>query len=442
MGATETREAKGPAPRPSAEKGGRAEAEPSPSLREALANPRVRRSLVALFLAQAAATSALTTSAALSSILVTRIAGSASLSGLPATLNMVSASLAAFVAGLAMARFGRRVGLVSGYLLGALGAAVGCAFALRGNLVGFLVGSVLVGAAQAIILQGRYAAADLVPPAVRGRVVGLILFGAVVGAVVAAALTPLLQGLATALAVPALELGWGQSALMLALGAALVLALFKNPGRETGVPRERRMSLNQFLAAAARPQIRLGVANLVLGQAVMVMLMNLFPIHALHHGQGLSTISAIISVHIAGMFALAWLTGGLVDRFGSWTMSTAGGVMLFAGALTSALTDSALGLAVALYLIGLGWNLCFVAGSALLAKNLEPSIRTSFQGSADVLVWLCAGGSTLGGGYLVGAYDYPAVGVIAGLVAAGLLLLIAITWVRLRRPAGRGLLAG
>jgi MFS family permease len=401
----------------------------------------VLRSLLGLFAAQAAATAALTTSVALSSILVTQITGSAAYSGLPATLNTVAASGSAFIAGLGMARFGRRTGLVTGYLLGAFGAGVGCIFALAGNLPGFLLGSVLVGAAQAVILQGRYAAADLVPPAVRGRVVGLILFGAVVGAVVAALLTPLLQQVASSLRVPAIELGWGQSALMLGVGAALVFTLFRNPAPGARAPRQEGISLGRFLSTLARPEIRLGVINLVAGQAVMVMLMNLFPTHALHHGHGLTTISAIISAHIAGMFALAWLAGGLVDRFGAWTMSTAGGVMLFSGALLSALEGSAIGLAVALYLIGLGWNLCFVAGSALLAKHVEPSIRTSFQGSADVLVWLCAGGSTLGGGYLVGVYDYPAVGVLGSLAAVGLLLLVAFTWVRLHPPAGRGLMS-
>ncbi|MDQ6741612.1 MAG: MFS transporter [Candidatus Dormibacteraeota bacterium] len=413
--------------------------EVAPSLRQVLADPGVRRSLLGLFGAQAAATSALTTSVSLSSILVTQIAGSATLSGLPATLNMLAAAASAFVAGMGMARFGRRAGLLSGYLLGALGSAVGFIFALSGNLPGFLLGGVLVGAAQAVILQGRYAAADLVPAAVRGRVVGLILFGAVVGAVVAALLTPLLQRVASSLRVPALELGWAQSALMLAVGAGLILVLFRNPGRELSAARPARVGLSQFLFNFSRPEIRLGVINLVLGQSVMVMLMNLFPIHALHHGHGLSTISAIISVHVAGMFGLAWLTGGLVDRFGAWIMSTAGGVMLFFGALASALQTSTVGLAAALFLIGLGWNLCFVAGSALLAKRLEPSIRSSFQGSADVLVWLCAGSSTLGGGFLVGAYDYPAVGVLGGLAAAGLLLLVAFTWVRLHPPAGRGL---
>jgi MFS family permease len=203
--------------------------------------------------------------------------------------------------------------------------------------------------------------------------------------------------------------------------------------------RAGRLDMATFLSTAARPEIRLGIVNLVLGQSVMVMLMNLFPIHAIHHGLGLSTISGIITAHVAGMFALAWLSGGLVDRFGPWTISASGGALLLSGAVASAASTSAIGLGVALYLIGLGWNLCFVAGSGLLAKNVDASIRTRFQGATDVLVWLCAGGSTLGGGYLVGLYDYPAVGVLGGLAATGLLLLLAVTWVRLRSAQGRDL---
>ncbi len=411
----------------------------SPTLREALAEPGVARSLLGLFLAQATSTGAITTSVALSSILVTRITGSAAFSGLPATLNMVAASGSAFVAGMAMARFGRKAGLFGGYLLGACGAAIGCLFALAGSLPGFLLGSVLVGAAQAVILQGRYAAADLVPAPARGRVVGTILFGSVIGALLAALLTPWLQGVSNSLRVPAIELGWAQSAVLLAVGATLILTLFRNPGARQGAVRAGRLDMATFLSTAARPEIRLGIVNLVLGQSVMVMLMNLFPIHAIHHGLGLSTISGIITAHVAGMFALAWLSGGLVDRFGPWTISASGGALLLSGAVASAASTSAIGLGVALYLIGLGWNLCFVAGSGLLAKNVDASIRTRFQGATDVLVWLCAGGSTLGGGYLVGLYDYPAVGVLGGLAATGLLLLLAVTWVRIRSAQGRDL---
>jgi MFS family permease len=368
---------------------------------------------------------------ALSSIVVTNITGSAAYSGLPATVNLVAASASAFLAGMAMARFGRKAGLLSGYLLGAAGAAIGLVSALSLSLPGFLLGNILLGAAQAVILQGRYAAADLVPAGARGRVVGAILFGSVFGTIGAVLLTPGLQRLEVSLRVPAIELGWGQSAVLLLIGALLVLGLFSNPGAEPAAARAQRLDLATFLATAARPEIRLGIVNLVLGQAVMVMLMNLFPIHAVHHGMGLTTISAIVTAHIAGMFGLAWLTGGLVDRFGPWTISATGGALLLVGATASALTTSALGLGIVLFLIGLGWNLCFVAGSGLLAKHVPAPIRPGFQGSVDVLVWLCAGGSTLGGGFLVGVYDYPAVGVLGGLSAAALLLLLAVTWIRL-----------
>src|SRR5207247_3642566 len=129
---------------------------------------------------------------------------------------------------------------------------------------------------------------------------------------------------------------------MLAVGAVLVLALFRNAPAPAGEAGRARFDAGALLAAAGRPAVRLGVVNLVVGQAVMVMLMTLFPIHALHHGQPLGTINAIITAHVAGMFALAWLTGGLVDRFGAWRVSGAGAALLGAGAVASALSTPAL----------------------------------------------------------------------------------------------------
>ncbi|MDQ6771845.1 MAG: MFS transporter [Candidatus Dormibacteraeota bacterium] len=404
------------------------------SLLGALRRPGVRGSFLGLFLGQAASTSALTTSVSLGSILATQIAGTASVSGLPATINMVAASLSAFAAGMAMGRYGRRAGMLTGYLVGAVGAAIGCLFALSHNLPGFLVGSAMVGMAQAVVLQGRYAAADLVPAAARGRAVGVLLFGSVIGAALAALLTRPLQGVSALVGRPALELGWGQSAILLLLGAIAIGALFRQPGRAVMAAGER-LRFRDYLAVAGRPAIRLGVVNLVVGQAVMVMLMNLFPIHALHYGQTLPTISTIISAHVAGMFALAWLSGGLVDKFGSTTISLAGGALLMVGALVSSESTGAVGLGVGLFLIGLGWNFCFVSGSALLAKNLDADIRARFQGTTDVLVWLCAGSATLGGGLIVGVYQYPAVGLLGGVAAAALLLLTGGTWVHLRGAA-------
>ena len=44
-------------------------------------------------------------------------------------------------------------------------------------------------------------------------------------------------------------------------------------------------------------------------------------------------------------------------------------------------------LLLALFLLGWGWNLGFVAGSAMLSQHLELHERTRVQGLADALIW-------------------------------------------------------
>ena len=337
----------------------------------------------------------MTTSVVLASLVATSLAGPG-VSGLPATVNTVAGALAAYAIAVVMSRRGRKIGLLAGYAVGTIGAVVGCVFALAGSLLGFLLGNALMGLGQAASLHGRYAAADLVPPKVRGRVVGLLLFGSVIGAVVTALLARPLEFVAKSIDKPAASLGWGEAAIFLALGG-LVMFLFFDASAGAPAQGSRPLSRADFLAAVTRPAVGLGVLNLVVGQSVMVMTMNLFPVHALQHGLTLADISTIVTIHVAGMFGLAWFIGGVVDRVGPILASAAGCLVLAAGAFTSSQSSEFAGLDAGLYLIGVGWNLCFVSGSALLATNLEPEIRVRFQGMADVLVWLSAGSAVLSG---------------------------------------------
>ena len=51
--------------------------------------------------------------------------------------------------------------------------------------------------------------------------------------------------------------------------------------------------------------------------------------------------------------------------------------------------DGGLVLLLALFLLGWGWNLGFVAGSAMLSQNVELHERTRVQGVSDALIWSC-----------------------------------------------------
>ena len=101
------------------------------------------------------------------------------------------------------------------------------------------------------------------------------------------------------------------------------------------------------------------------------------------------------------MYALSPISGRLTDRLGrvpgdprrarrSWPSSAIlaavappdGGVVLF----------------VALFLLGFGWNLGFVAGVDAAVERPELAERTRIQGVADALIWSSAAAASLGSG--------------------------------------------
>lgn len=129
--------------------------------------------------------------------------------------------------------------------------------------------------------------------------------------------------------------------------------------------------------------VRLGIAAMTIGQLVMVMIMVITPLHMDHTGHGTGAISFVILAHQMGMFGLSWLTGWLIDRQGAAAVIIGGSGILVLASLFSPLAGSVTGFSIALFLLGLGWNFCFVAGSALLSTGLAPAERSRVQGFSD-----------------------------------------------------------
>jgi MFS family permease len=96
-------------------------------------------------------------------------------------------------------------------------------------------------------------------------------------------------------------------------------------------------------------------------------------------------VGIVLSLHIAGMFAFAPLTGWLTDRFGRRPVIVgAVAVLLLACAVAGTAGDSSPQLAVGLTLLGLGWSGTMVAGSTLLTESVPAPVRPSAQGLADL----------------------------------------------------------
>jgi MFS family permease len=173
---------------------------------------------------------------------------------------------------------------------------------------------------------------------------------------------------------------------------------------------------------------------MIVGQIVMVVIMAMTPVHMSQHGHDLSAVGIVISAHVLGMFALSPVSGRISDRVGPMaTILLGSAVLAIAGVLAAvAPPEGGLLLLAALFLLGYGWNLGFVAGSSLLTSGLEVWERTRAQGYADSLVWGSSALASLSAGWILSAAGYAAL----GLIGAALLVFPVAAVVGLRTRIG------
>ena len=85
---------------------------------------------------------------------------------------------------------------------------------------------------------------------------------------------------------------------------------------------------------------------------------------------------------------------------------------------------------VALFLLGFGWNLGFVAGSTMLTRGVEVAERTRLQGIADSLIWSSAAAASLGSGVILAAASFTALALL------GVALTVVPLWLFVTRNRG------
>lgn len=352
--------------------------------------------LAPLYAAQALATGATTVSTVLASLIMSSL-GRESLSGLPSTLISVSAALSAGLFGALMLRAGRRVGLGSAFALGTFGAVLGFLGARGGSTPLFLLGASLMGAAQGGYQQARYAAAESVPESRRGTALGALMLMSVLGSFLITGFSGAVEGLGTHLGTTAEVAGWLVGGGLLGVAALLMLVWtpLKSPAQASTTA---RLSLREAFAV---PGVRSTALALATAQGLMVTLMSLTPLRAHHLGMDHTGIAALISGHIAGMFAFGWLTGPLIDRLGLRVGYVGGALLLAVAALTAPLPGAAW-LGASMFLLGLGWNLAFVTGTKALSRH------PAAQGVTDGLGYVAAGTGTLVGGLVIAQAGFPA----------------------------------
>lgn len=415
------------------------------------------RTLRVVVLSQVLGGAGLAAGATVGALLAEEMLESQGLAGIPIAVVTLGSALAAYLVGRVTQSSGRRLGLGAGFAIGGLGAAGVVLAAVLGQVWLLFVALFVYGAGSASNLQARYAGTDLAAPHRRATAVSVALVSTTVGAVAGPNLVEPLGHLADAWGIPPLAGPFLlASAAYLAAGATLLVLLRPDPfllahsltgtaadpdttHDEPATARGEPLTTHgEPTASQGIPPVRttawVGAGVMVMTQIVMVAIMTMTPVHMRAHDHALGAVGLVISLHIAAMYLPSLVTGVLIDKVGRLPMAAAAGVtLLLAGVVAALAPGESMGwIVLALVLLGLGWNLGLISGTALVVDGTVPANRARTQGTIDVLIALAGAAGGAFSGVVVAMTSFAGLSYLGAAVAFAVVPLL---WLAVRDRA-------
>jgi MFS family permease len=329
-------------------------------------------------------------------IMATELSGSAAWSGAAATLSTLGSAFVAIPLAHIAARRGRRYALAAGAGLAIIGA---FGMILAATLRSFpieLVALFFLGAATAVGLQARFAAADIPTNRPKAKDISLVVWATTFGAVIGPNLIAPGEALGMSLGLPHLAGPFVLTIIAQTLSTGffwfglkpdpLILA---QQISSTGKTIEKRKLKEAATIIRSKPVAAFAVVSIALSHMVMVSVMSMTPAHLSSEGHSLSDVGLTISLHVAGMYAFSPVFGVISDKLGARPTIFMGQLILLISLAVSGFGASNFNMVViGLFLLGLGWSAGTVAGSALLSEELATDEKPVVQGFSDSLMSL------------------------------------------------------
>ncbi len=388
-----------------------------------------------LFVEQSLASAGFIAAATLTSIVGAKLSNHPAWAGVPTAIYLLAGAFSAYAWGYIMDAIGRRGGLTLGLFLGVIGSAFAFFSIVQSSFSFFLVGMIFMGVANAAVQLGRFAAAEVNPPDKRGRAISNVVIGGTFGAVFGPALVGPMGVWIKPIAGDELAGAYAISFILFLIGMVAVFFGLRPDPREIGKEVAEKFPETQAGSAAARsvfevirqPAALTAIIAMSFGQVVMVLVMVITSLHMRDHDHMLRDISFVISAHTFGMYAFSIVSGRLADRFGREPVILVGSITLILACFAATISPDVLPLSVALFLLGLGWNFCFVAGSALFSDQLAHPERSRMQGFSDLLVGLSSAIGSLSSGLIFAAVGYNMMAYISAVISV-IPVIVVIVW--------------
>ena len=320
----------------------------------------------------------------------------------PLTCYVIGSALTTIPASLLMHAVGRRRGFQAGTGIGIVGALI-CSLAVWLGSFWMLCGGMMVmGMYTAFGKYYRFAAADAAAPDFKAKAISLTLAGGIAGGVFGPEMAKHTHD-----AFPAhhylgsyLSLGVVCLAAMLILNRLDIPNLTAEERKESGRPLRTIMRQPVFIVAALSSMLSYGIMNLMMTST---------PLAMRAHDHHFNDAAFVLEWHVIGMYGPSFFTGSLINRFGVLRVMLAGVALLFLCVVAAVSGTALLNFWTSLFLLGVGWNFMYVAGSALLTDCHTPAERAKTQAANDFMVFLTMAVSSLSSGFLLQKSGWTAV---------------------------------
>ena len=310
-----------------------------------------------------------------------QLASDSSFATLPVAAMVLGTAIAVYPAAALSSLKGRKFVFLSGMLAGVLASILAAYFVTINSFSGFVLAATLLGMVMACVQQFRFAAMESVVADYRPVAASRLLLAGIVAAYLGPELVTIGQQLQAKTFVGAFYLLAG----CFALSFLLIAFGYRNIALKTETVESEPRRFSELLSS---PGILLAMGSASIGFAVMSFIMTATPIsmHEINH-YSLEETKWVIQSHIMAMFIPSLFSGWLIRKFGFIAMMWAG-LAIYLVCLWVAYWDQALvHYWSALVLLGLGWNLLFVAGTALLPQMHQANETHRIQGLNDLLVF-------------------------------------------------------
>ena len=352
-----------------------------------------------------------------------------SLATLPVSAVILGTAVMTVPASFFMRWAGRRVGFMSGAVIGMCGLGLCIAAVTLGNFWLLVGGSFVVGFYNAFCQYYRFAVADAAEPSFRPKAISLVLAGGVLAGVIGPAIATQSRDIF------ATDYLGSYVALVAVTACALVLLYFiRIPNLTAAEQKDQGRPLFQIIT---QPRFVAAVLASMIAYGVMSLLMTATPLAMTGCGFDAVDAGQVIQWHVVGMFAPSFFTGHLITRFGVYNVMICG-VILLASCVGIALSGlSFLHFSAGLLLLGIGWNFLFVGATTMVTELHKPAERAKTQATNDLLVFGATATSSFMSGSLLHYFGWTTVNTVALPFIVVALLLTVLLSVRSFRAARR-----